>query len=90
MAIFAKLCEHALAAIDDRGAAGCYGNLVHAFAKKYDMPIEGLWAAINAHLQGTPTDKLVKRMMQAYGGRWEYWMLWRGHIIRQPDCPKDP
>lgn len=88
MSVFHHICEEIRSAVDDLGAKGCYKKSVKAFSAESGIPEDGLWAAVDAVLQGFNLAKSAKKLQRSYGGTPDKWTRWFEIAKTKPDCPR--
>jgi len=82
----AQLCEDIRDAVDERGGHHCFAQSVSDYHQKTGLPMEGLWAVVNAVIEGVRPAKIVKRLMKSHGGTAEEWLRWLAIAKTKPDC----
>jgi len=80
------LCEAVRDAIDGEGWGGCFQASVFAYHRKTGLPIPGLWAAVEAAIQGYSPERMLKRLQQSWGGTPAEWVQWFLIAKKRPDC----
>ena len=84
--MMSQLCEDIRNAVDEMGAKRCYQKSVMAYHKKTGLPLDGLWSAVDAVLQGYNPEKTLKRLHKSWGGSPEEWAKWFALAQQRPDC----
>jgi hypothetical protein len=85
--MFKPLLEELRSAVDDEGAKGCFKKSVNSYSKVSGINIQGLWAVVEAILQGANREKTLKRLQKAWGGPPKLWERWWAIAQTKPDCP---
>jgi len=82
----AQLCEEIRDAVDDEGWKGCFQKSLFKFHKKTNLPIDGLWSAVEGVIRGYNPEKLLNRLHKSWGGSPDDWAEWFAIASERPDC----